>query len=158
MRVAPGRMSLWLLAGGGLLALAAFAAAGVLALGLGALVDYGLSRRAWRQADARLTRRLPPAFAIGVARQVPVSVELQGTRSWTGSFYDHFDPTVVAAGVPLPVTLPASKRVELAYTITPTRRGEITFAPAELRLASRWRLCELFVRLGATELRRVYPD
>jgi uncharacterized protein (DUF58 family) len=44
------------------------------------------------------------------------------------------------------------------YEITPTRRGEARFAPAQLRLRSRWGWCELLERLGVDEQRRVYPD
>jgi hypothetical protein len=31
-----------------------------------ATVDFALTRRAWRESDVSLTRRLPSAFAIGV--------------------------------------------------------------------------------------------
>ena len=34
----------------------------------------------------------------------------------------------------------------------------MTFAPADVRVRSRWGLCELLERLGTTDLRRVYPD
>ena len=34
----------------------------------------------------------------------------------------------------------------------------MTFAPADVRVRSRWGLCELLERLGTTEVRRVYPD
>jgi uncharacterized protein (DUF58 family) len=54
--------------------------------------------------------------------------------------------------------LPAGKRVEATYTVTPTRRGEVVFAPAEVRIRSRFVMCELGVRLGSAETRRVYPD
>ena len=53
---------------------------------------------------------------------------------------------------------PAPNRVEATYTVTPTRRGEVTFAPADVRVRSRWGLCELLERLGTHEMRRVYPD
>ena len=42
--------------------------------------------------------------------------------------------------------------------MTPGRRGEITFAPADVRVRSRWGLWELFERLGTTDTRRVFPD
>ena len=34
----------------------------------------------------------------------------------------------------------------------------MTFAPADVRVRSRWGLCELLERLGTDEVRRVYPD
>ena len=40
----------------------------------------------------------------------------------------------------------------------PTCRGNITFAPAQVRARSAWGLCELNARIGTAEVRRVYPD
>jgi len=42
--------------------------------------------------------------------------------------------------------------------VTPTTRGQVAFAPADVRVRSRLGLCELLQRLGADEVRRVYPD
>jgi uncharacterized protein (DUF58 family) len=56
------------------------------------------------------------------------------------------------------LTLSAGRRLESAYSVTPTRRGQISFAPADVRIRSRWGLCELLDRLGTTDVRRVYPD
>src|SRR5262249_15348680 len=44
------------------------------------------------------------------------------------------------------------------YRVTPTQRGEVAFAPADIRIRSQWRLCELLERIGPRETRRVYPD
>jgi uncharacterized protein (DUF58 family) len=170
MRVAP---SGWLLvcvaavAGGALAAtlggvarptVAAATAACAALLTLVAAGDYGLTRRAWRAANVRLVRRLPPAFAIGVSRAVHVSVEHGGSRAWRCELHDHVDPSAVASGLPVALVLPAGKSVDTTYTLVPTRRGEIEFAPAIARVRSRLGLCEIYVRLGATEARRVYPD
>src|SRR5690606_8959388 len=71
--------------------------------------------------------------------------------------FDHADASVTTEGLPRTLTLPPGKSVEVEYAVTPTRRGEITCAPAELRVRSFLRLCDLAVRLGASEMRRVYP-
>jgi len=187
MRPTPSRVSLWLLVAAGLAALGALVAgvplpvvaaatAGAVALlALAAVADYFASRRAWLGANVRLVRRLPAAFAIGVERPVRIGIEHDGAHPWVGSLYDHVDPTVIAKGLPAALTLPTAKRnrsagasvqpnrntgtaLELQYTVTPTRRGEIVFAPAQVRVRSRLRLLELFARLGVAEKRRVYPD
>ena len=137
---------------------AAATAALVLLLALFAGADYGLTRRAWRAANVRLTRRLPAAFAIGVSREVRVSVEHDGKEVWRCELHDHVDPSAVSSGLPVALVLPAGKSVETSYTLVPTRRGELEFAPAFARVRSRAGLCQLYVRLGATETRRVYPD
>jgi uncharacterized protein (DUF58 family) len=40
----------------------------------------------------------------------------------------------------------------------PTRRGEVLFEPADIRVQSRLGLCELLERIGTSDRRRVYPD
>jgi uncharacterized protein (DUF58 family) len=170
MRVAPsGSLLAWLaLVGVGALAasigrvapltVAAATAALAILLTLTAAVDYWATRRAWRAANVRLNRRLPAAFAIGVSRAVHVGVEHDGPHDWRFELHDHVDPSAVSGGLPVALVLPARKSVETSYTLVPTRRGELEFAPATARVRSRLRLCELYVRLGVTEKRRVYPD
>jgi uncharacterized protein (DUF58 family) len=170
MRAAPSRMLLALLALVGVAALAALLAGverplvslatllAALALLAAADADYVLSRRRWRAANVRFTRRLPAAFAIGVERPVRVLFEHDGDYDWSFALYDHVDSSVVATGLPQSLVLPKRKRLESSYAVTPTRRGEIVFAPAELRVRSQTGLCDLRVRLGLAETRRVYPD
>src|SRR5436190_2995908 len=170
MRAAPSRLLLSLLAVIGVATLAALLAGferplvslatlvAVLGLLAAADADYVLSRRRWRGSNVRFTRRLPAAFAIGVERPVQVLFEHDGDYEWALSLYDHVDSSVVFAGLPRPLVLPRKKRLEASYTVTPTRRGEIVFAPAELRVRSQAGLCDLRVRLGIAETRRVYPD
>jgi uncharacterized protein (DUF58 family) len=147
-----------LLAGVDQLVVAAAAGAAVLALLGAGCADYALSRLAWRAANVRLTRRLPPAFAIGVSRPVSVAIEHDGRRGFECELYDHVDSSAAVHGLPLRLDLPAGRRVEAEYTLTPTRRGEIEIAPAEVRVRSRLKLCELLTRVGTSEMRRVYPD
>jgi uncharacterized protein (DUF58 family) len=170
MRVVPSRMLLVLLAAVGVAALAAllagaeprlgaaFTASAVVGLLVAATGDYLWSRLRWRAANVRLTRRLPPAFAIGVERTLRVTLEHDDAAGWPCTLYDHVDASVAAVGLPMTLQLPAGKRVEATYTVTPTRRGEVVFAPAEVRIRSRFVMCELGVRLGSAETRRVYPD
>jgi uncharacterized protein (DUF58 family) len=123
-----------------------------------AVVDFILSRRGWRQSAVRLTRRLPSAFAIGSKQQVGLLLDMEGDGEWHCQLHDHVDSSVLVEGLPLTFDILGKKRVELSYSVTPTRRGEVTFAPAELRVRSRFRTCELLERLGSEEVRRVYPD
>ncbi|MGC4081485.1 MAG: DUF58 domain-containing protein [Vicinamibacterales bacterium] len=48
--------------------------------------------------------------------------------------------------------------LDTEYTVTPTRRGDVVFEPADVRVRSRLGLCELRTSLGVAEARRVYPD
>jgi len=120
--------------------------------------DYRSSVIAWRRSAPSLTRRLPPAFAIGVSRPVQLLIDTQGTGSWRCTIYDHADASLQTDVLPIQLTLHAGTRVETTYSAVPTRRGEVTFAPADVRVRSRWGFCELLERLGEPEVRRVYPD
>ena len=132
--------------------------AAVAACGAAAAADYLLSVRAWRRADVLLTRHLPAAFAIGVKRPVQVAIEAKGTRTWQCDLYDHADATLVTEGMPVRLAVEGGKHVETAYTVTPTSRGEVEFAPADVRIRSRLGFWDLLERLGAIEHRRVFPD
>lgn len=120
--------------------------------------DFLTSRRAWQRATPTLRRRLPSAFAISVARQVEVTIENPGPASSIVECFDHADPALETRGLPLSLRLAATTVVTSHYRVTPTRRGEVTFGPAEVRVRSRWGLWDLLERIGQTEVRRVYPD
>jgi uncharacterized protein (DUF58 family) len=134
------------------------AVAALVALVAAAAFDYLWSVRAWRRSTPRMIRRLPPAFAIAVQRQVPLVIDTHGPIAWRCELYDHADSSLSTNGLPIRLTLAAGKKTEAAYTVTPTRRGEVAFLPADVRVRSRWRLCELLERLGTDDVRRVYPD
>jgi len=132
--------------------------AGLAAIVAAALWDYRASVIAWHRSPPVVTRRLPAAFAIGVERPVRVCIDTEGPDSWRCSLYDHTDSTVQTTGLPMQLTLTAGTRLETSYSALPTRRGEVTFAPTDVRVRSKWGFCELLERLGTTDVRRVYPD
>jgi uncharacterized protein (DUF58 family) len=150
----------------------------MLLLAAAAAWDAFASRRAWRRAAPRMTRRLPPAFAIGVKQTVHLVIEIGGAdaanaasprpsggagvgtggSAWHCELYDHADHSLLTDGLPIPLMLADGTSTETSYTVTPGLRGEITFAPADVRVRSRWGLWELLERLGPTDTRRVFPD
>ena len=134
------------------------AMAAVAALLLAAICDYASSLRAWRGASVKMTRHLPAAFAIGVKRPVHLTLETEGTAAWRCELYDHADATLVAEQMPMQLTLVGGTRLDATYTVIPTARGKVTFAPADVRVRSRWGFCQLLERLGTDDARRVYPD
>ena len=122
------------------------------------LADYLLTKRAWRASAPAMTRRLPAAFAIGVPKPITLSVAVTGASTWQCSLFDHAPPSLATEGLPLQLTLAGGTATEAAYQVVPTLRGDVQFAPADLRLRSRLGLCEVFERLGSVETRRVFPD
>jgi uncharacterized protein (DUF58 family) len=135
-----------------------FAGAAGAILAAAAAGDLIYSHRAWRRSTPRLTRRLPSAFAIGVKRPVRVTIENDGPLAWQCRFYDEADPTLVTEGLPASLTLGSRSALETVYSVLPSTRGDVTFAPADVRVRSRLGLWELIVRIGSVETRRVYPD
>ena len=169
-RAVPGRRAaaaLGALGAGALIALVArvpvedvtrfvLVASAVLAAAAG--FDYVLSARAWRASSPVLRRQLPAAFAIGVTKPVPIAIESQGTRTWRCAVHDGADATLVTEGMPARMTVQGGSRVDTWYRVTPSERGDIVFAPADVRVRSRWGFWELLTRLGSVERRRVFPD
>jgi uncharacterized protein (DUF58 family) len=170
LRAIPGRAGIGAVATCGVTVLAALVAGvpmtsgawlagtagGILALA--AVGDLVFSHRAWRRSPPRMTRWLPAAFAIGVKRLVRVTIEHDGALAWRCRFYDYADPTLVTDGLPVSVTIAPRSLLETAYTVVPSRRGDVTFAAADVRVRSRLGLWELIARVGAADTCRVYPD
>lgn len=146
------------IAGASIVSVWAVAAAVSTTAGAALAVDVWRSRQAWRASNVTMRRRLAPAFAIGVRATVRIDVDVEGTRGWTCRLFDFADPTLAFDGLPIDLSLAPGTRTETSYTIVPTLRGDVTFAPADVRVRSIWGLCDLVERLGAADTRRVYPD
>jgi uncharacterized protein (DUF58 family) len=170
IRFIPGRVALLLVAVAAAAALAALVsnislalvaqltAVAVIVLITVAAADFFSTRSAWRQSNVQMIRKLPPAFAVGVSKPVRVIVQAEGALAWHCRLYDHSDPSFITEGMPLSIELFGGKEVEIQYTVTPTRRGEVIFEPADVHLRSRLGFCELLERIGPREERRVFPD
>ena len=120
--------------------------------------DYAATLRAWRQSTPTMRRQLPAAFAIGITRPVHLTIDSSGPDTWDLELFDHADPTLHTEGLPIRATVPGGARLDTTYSVVPTSRGEVSFAEADVRVRSRWGLCELLERIGTTDRRRVYPD
>ncbi len=161
---------------------AAFSALCAVVLAIATTMDYVTSKRAWIAAAPALKRQLPAAFAIGARRSISLAIEVgsaasarpqpdsssaggatsssppRTARRWHITLHDHADASLQTEDLPVQATLQDGTKLETTYSVTPTRRGEVRFGPADVRVRSRWGLCELLERLGEPQLRRVYPD
>jgi uncharacterized protein (DUF58 family) len=122
------------------------------------VADYRLTRQGWRETAPRMTRVVPAALAVGVPRDIALIIESDGALSWNVAIYDHSDPSLRTQGLPATLAIGGGKRVTFTYRVTPSRRGEVSFAAADVRVRSRLGLCELLETLGDAGKRRVYPD
>ncbi len=66
--------------------------------------------------------------------------------------------SLITSGLPVQLRCAATSVSRLAYRVTPTRRGEVVFEPADVQIRSRLGFCELLERLGERETRKVFPD
>jgi uncharacterized protein (DUF58 family) len=161
-----------LLVGAALALVALIAGAPVAVVGMGVVggvamllgataLDLALSARAWRKRPLVLVRQLPAALALGVRAHVRLLLTHPGGnkgQQWRARLFDHADPTLALAGLPRDVRVAGGERLVATYDVTPTRRGELHFAPAELRVASLWRLLELKRYIGEAQSVRAYPN
>jgi uncharacterized protein (DUF58 family) len=166
----PTRFAAWTTLGSAAAAIAALVlqtastTVGRLAIGaaiLGAVwvvIDLARSTLAWRRSPLQWHRRLPAALALGVPRTLACSLVNEGPNDWWLELFDHAGPDVEIDGLPLQVYVPGHSRIEVHYRIVPRTRGELRFAPAELRLRTLQGSFEWIRRIGADETLRVYPD
>lgn len=130
----------------------------VAALIAAAIIDLVATRREWQASAPQLTRILPPAFALGVRKTIHLSISMSGTSRWHCRLYDHVDATLLTEGIPADLMLNGGTQTDFSYQVTPSRRGVVRFAAADVRVHSRWGLWELMERLGDEQQCRVYPD
>jgi uncharacterized protein (DUF58 family) len=130
----------------------------VIALVSAGVFDFVRTYLDWHGAEPKLKRHLPAAFALGVAKPVALELSLGGSCAWHVRLHDHTDASLAAEGMPCRLQVLGGTATEISYTVTPSERGLVTFAPADIAIRSRFRLLELLTRIGDTETRRVYPD
>lgn len=170
LHVVPSPAALFALLGGAVCLLVALlvgmsvsdgawaALAWIALLAFAAVTDYRLTRQAWLEMTPQMTRVLPAALAVGVKRDVDLVIDGPGSDVWRIDLYDHSDPSLLTEGLPATLDVGGGKRVTYTYRATPTRRGEVSFGAADVRVRSRYGLCQLLEKLGKAETRRVYPD
>lgn len=141
------------------LARVALASGVALAFGLTwVTVDVWRSLRAWKQAPLRTERALPDALALGVPRVLPLTLVNDGPVAWALTLFDEVDPLLDFDGLPQTLQVPAGKRLELRYTVTPRRRGPVQLGATQLRLRSRGGSVELLRTIGEGQRLHVYPN
>ena len=169
MKVLPHRNALWLVGAAAAVLLCALPFAAitlllraviglVLLLLLAGAADLLLSARAWRRSLPQLQRVLPQAFAIGVRQTVGIQLTVAGHLPWRLQCIDHGAAILGASRTPMHFVALPQAVTSVNYRVQPIARGGAWFEPAELRVATRWRLGWMQCRLGAREFRRVYPD
>ncbi len=134
---------------------AAFAAG---ALALAFVVDVALSAWQLRKHPLAFERQLPAGLALGQPHAIVVTLAHDGPWSWRLALFDHVPTTMRLRELPANVVLPARRKLDVRYELTPTQRGKATFDRAAVRVRSRLGLAELQVRIGEPQSLQVYPN
>ncbi|HAS50895.1 MAG TPA: DUF58 domain-containing protein, partial [Gammaproteobacteria bacterium] len=100
-----------------------------------------------------------PALPLGPWQPIRLRFNNPSRQSITLTAFDHY-PTAAAdcADLPQSLTVDANGWAELTYRLRPVVRGEWTFAPVQIWLASPQRLWQRDDSVGDSATVRVYPD
>jgi len=112
--------------------------------------------RLWRTPTPVVTRTLPDALAVGVAREVEIALESR--RRMCVDVFDLHPGGWQADDLPRRLRLPAASVTRMRYRLQPAARGCFVFAGVHLRLQSPWRLWTGLRTAGQAQETRVYPD
>jgi uncharacterized protein (DUF58 family) len=105
-----------------------------------------------------LSRRIPASLPIGRWRDCSLRLSNRGRFGVRCELYDHHPAACEMTGLPMRLAVPAQGFAEAAYRLRPLERGDLRFAPAEVRVASPFGLWETTMRLGGERLVRCFPD
>jgi uncharacterized protein (DUF58 family) len=112
----------------------------------------------WRPLTLRVERQLPQALAIGVPKVLTLTLINEGARSYTVQVFDDTDPSLDFQGMPQRVRVPAQASVSLHYTVTPRRRGPVSFGWPQVRVQGPWGGLEFNHALGEPQSLSVFPN
>ena len=169
-QVIPSRASVLVLATGALgcavalllgAPLAAVVQASAVALAAGVIwvgIDLWRTLHAWSMTPLHTVRALPDALALGVPRVLQLTLVNEGPRAWSLALFDEVDPRLDFDGLPQRLHVPAGKKLDLRYTVTPRQRGPVLLGATQLRLRSRGGSFELLRTIGAGQRLHVYPN
>lgn len=111
------------------------------------------------RAAVSATRAVSPILSLGVENPVRLELRNRSNDAWQCLVRD--EPPLDFAVVGdrrLACNLPAGDRCELAYAVTPPRRGDYAFGKLNVRLQSRLGLVTLQLAFDAAETVKVYPN
>ena len=120
--------------------------------------DVYLSIVDWQRAPLVLTRHLPHAFAVGAPVSVRISLKNPGGARRRGRYHELADPSMLMPAMPLRFAVASGGRETLEFALTPTARGIKSFDAGQIFLRSSLGLLDWNLKIGAAELRRVFPD
>jgi uncharacterized protein (DUF58 family) len=112
----------------------------------------------FRLRKITVTRKLPGRCAVGVAREIAVTLRNPNARALTVEFFEGLPETIESAQLPWRGQVPGGGFAEVRYEATPLTRGPFTFTAAHLRVESPLGLWQRRLRAGDSAEVKVYPN
>jgi uncharacterized protein (DUF58 family) len=126
-----------------------------LALGVAALADAWLSRRA---PALRLERELAGVWPVGGWNKVTVRLHNEGARTLAFDLIDDYPCAWSMQGLPHSSAIGGGHQLAVSYRLCPDQRGRAVFGPAHVRVTSPLRLWQRSHRIGPRSDVKVFPD
>jgi uncharacterized protein (DUF58 family) len=112
----------------------------------------------FRLKPIEVTRKLPGRFAVGVAREIAITLRNPNARALVLEFFEGLPETIESAQLPWRGEVPGHGFTEVRYEATPLARGPFTFTGSHLRVESPLGLWQRRLHTGATAEVKVYPN
>jgi uncharacterized protein (DUF58 family) len=111
-----------------------------------------------RPSSIRVTRSAPPVMSHGAANRVVLTLEHSASRVAEVLLEEVWPPSVAPQRTLVTVRVPPRAVADVSYTVTPSRRGALSLAPAALRTRGPLGLVAMqSAGAVAGSLVRVYP-
>lgn len=120
-----------------------------------AAIDAALG---WWEHAPSATRRVEHALPLGESSPVTLTIGWHGTRPRAATVCDHAPSACDMQGMPVALSLSATRAALITYRLHPKARGEHHFGPIALRLLSPLGFWQRQHRIEATNRVRVYPN
>ena len=105
-----------------------------------------------------VTRKLPGRLAVGVAREIEVTLRNPNARKLVLEFFEGLPETIESAQLPWRGEVPGIGFTALSYEATPLARGPFTFTGSHLRIESLLGLWQRRQRTAERTEVKVYPN
>ena len=112
----------------------------------------------FRLKPITVSRKLPGRFAIGVAREIQVTLKNSNSNSLILDFFEGLPESIESAQLPWRGEVPGHGFTEVRYEATPLSRGLFTFTASHLRMESQLGLWQRKLRTADTAEVKVYPN
>lgn len=104
------------------------------------------------------TRTVPGSLPLGEWTEVRLRLASEARRELRLEIFDHYPTSAELDGLPVTLTIPARRGVEIDYRMRPRRRGVAPFGTVEVWRGSTLDLLRRRHRIGAGEQVRVLPN